>query len=232
MSSPIISAGANGRSPDRFALFDLDGTLVDSATPLRAWAERLCADYEMPADDIEWIMDHRHLFPTWQQFVGAVAGHLGRPESAGEWSEHLLAHYPPGFVLDPAAAERLESLRARGWRLGIVTNGETRLQTAKMDQVRLQSYVDVVCISEAEGVRKPDRAIFESAARKLGTGLGPHGWMVGDTLAADIAGGIGAGLRTVWLPAAGTAQDAPPQPRPDHVRASIVDALDLILASS
>lgn len=230
MSSPLVSAAANGRSADRFALFDLDGTLVDSATPLRIWAGTLCTEYDLPVDAVEWSMSHRDTYPAWQQFVGGLAGYVGRPEYAEEWCEHLLANHPLGFTLDPAAAERLESLRAEGWKLGIVTNGGTGLQTAKINQVRLPSYIDVICISEAEGVRKPDRAIFESAARKLGTELGPHGWMVGDTLSADIAGGIAAGLRTVWLPAEGVPRDA--DPRPDHVLGSIVDALDLILASS
>jgi len=225
----------------RFALFDLDGTLVDSIAPLRAWARSLCDRYGLPEGGADWIIGNRDAHPTWQGFAGAAARHLGHADSAELWTNDLLANYPREFVLDPLAAERLEALRAEGWKLGIVTNGGTTMQAAKIDQVRLHTYVDVICVSEAEGVRKPERAIFESAARKLGVELGPHGWMVGDTLGADIAGGIAAGLRTVWLPgedaadrtAGGSATsriDA--EPRPDHVRGSIVDALDLILASS
>jgi len=228
-------------TPERFALFDLDDTLVDSAMPMRSWAQSLCARYGLPADGAEWIMANRKACSTWQEFAGSAAHHLGRPDAAEEWTADLLANYPREFVLDPGAAERLEALRAAGWKLGIVTNGGTTMQAAKIEQVRLHAYVDVICVSETEGVSKPHRAIFESAARKLGVELGPHGWMVGDTLGADIAGGIAAGLRTVWLPgedaadrtAGGSATsriDA--EPRPDHVRGSIVDALDLILASS
>jgi FMN phosphatase YigB (HAD superfamily) len=214
----------------RFALFDLDGTLVDSTGPMRSWARSLCARYELPADGADWIMSQWGVYYTWQDFTEAAARHLGHAHAAAEWTEDLLANYPLSFALDPATAERLVALRAEGWKLGIVTNGDTTLQTAKIDQVRLHSYVDVICISEAEGVRKPDRAIFESAAGKLGARLGRHGWMVGDTLHADIAGGAAAGLRTIWLP--GEASPSSTAPQPDHISGSIVEAMDLILASS
>lgn len=52
-------------------------------------------------------------------------------------------------------------------------------------------------ISAEARVRKPDRAIFELAARRLGVPL--HGWMIGDGLESDIAGGAAAGLRTAWI---------------------------------
>lgn len=228
----------------RFVLLDLDGTLVDSVEPMRRWARALCARYELPPGGAEWIIGQWDSYATWQSFVGAAAEHLGYPEAAMEWTDHLLEHYPREFVLEPAAAERLAALRAAGWKLGIVTNGGTSMQAAKINQVRLHDYVDVVCISEAEGVRKPDRAIFARAAEKLGVELGPRGWMVGDTLGADISGGIAAGLRTIWLPDDADLADAAadggpgpggpsgPGPQPEHVCGSIVAALDLILGSA
>lgn len=214
----------------RFAMLDLDGTLVDSIGAMRKWAEGLCADYELPAETTDWLIDRRDSYSTWQSFIGAVSEHLGQPEKTQEWCDHLLSNYPHKFVLDPATAERLTSLRAAGWKLAIVTNGSVTLQSAKIGQVRLEDYVDVVCISEAEGVKKPDPVIFERAAGRLGVELGPHGWMVGDTLHADIAGGIAAGLRTVWLPG-GREASGPADPQAEHVCGSIVAALDHILAS-
>jgi FMN phosphatase YigB (HAD superfamily) len=58
--------------------------------------------------------------------------------------------------------------------------------------------VDSVCISGAEGFRKPDQRIFALAAERAGAQL-TSGWMIGDNPQADIAGGRDAGLRTVWL---------------------------------
>lgn len=229
-------------APTRFAMLDLDGTLVDSLGPMRKWAQRLCAEYELPAGTAEWVIDQRDCHATWQTFVGAAADHVGRPEKATEWCDHLVRTYPQEFTLDVATAERLTSLRAAGWKLAIVTNGGTGMQTAKIDQVGLRDFVDAICISEAEGVRKPDRAIFERAADRLGVELGAHGWMVGDTLRADVKGGITAGVRTIWLSgsddspdtsaAVGDVLNQSPDLRPAHVCGSIVAALDHILASS
>ncbi|USY18473.1 HAD family hydrolase [Nocardiopsis exhalans] len=59
--------------------------------------------------------------------------------------------------------------------------------------------VDAWAVSGAEGVRKPDRRLFEIAARRCGAALEGGGWMVGDSPTADVVGGRGAGLRTVWI---------------------------------
>jgi len=224
-----------------FALLDLDDTLVDSAPPMRAWALDLCARYGLPESGAQRFLSARKDYPTWRAFVAEVARSFGLAAEADAWSADLLADYPRRFVLEPEVARRLGSLRAAGWRLGIVTNGETDLQSAKIHHTALVSYVDAVCISEAVGARKPDRAVFESAARALGVGLGPHGWMVGDTLDTDVVGGNGAGLRTAWLSAAAcgdlpeTAAETFGRARhawPDYVCSSIVDALDMLLGAS
>ncbi|WP_308210527.1 HAD hydrolase-like protein [Actinomadura luzonensis] len=41
--------------------------------------------------------------------------------------------------------------------------------------------------------------LFEIAAQRCGTSLAQGGWMVGDSLIADIEGGQAAGLRTIWI---------------------------------
>jgi FMN phosphatase YigB (HAD superfamily) len=52
-------------------------------------------------------------------------------------------------------------------------------------------------VSEAVGARKPAPAIFEALATRLDCAL--DGWMVGDSLELDVAGGAAVGLRTAWL---------------------------------
>ncbi|MEU7893936.1 HAD hydrolase-like protein [Nonomuraea sp. NPDC049152] len=61
-----------------------------------------------------------------------------------------------------------------------------------------RSTADVCLIwsnAELEGVGKPDRGLFEIAARRCGVSLADGGWMVGDRLGADIAGGRSSACR-------------------------------------
>ncbi|WP_184611045.1 HAD hydrolase-like protein [Sphaerisporangium krabiense] len=51
----------------------------------------------------------------------------------------------------------------------------------------------------AEGVRKPDVSLFETAAHRCGASLRNGGWMVGDNPIKDIIGGRTAGLSTMWV---------------------------------
>jgi FMN phosphatase YigB (HAD superfamily) len=78
----------------------------------------------------------------------------------------------------------------------VVTNGP-RFQERKLEVTRLDDEVDAVCVSALVDSWKPDRGIFEEAARRCGAAL--DGWMVGDSPSADIRGGQGVGLRTIWI---------------------------------
>ena len=54
----------------------------------------------------------------------------------------------------------LELLRGWGFKLGIVTNGSEKGQSAKIDVLGLRGLVDAVVISEIVGVKKPDPLIL------------------------------------------------------------------------
>jgi putative hydrolase of the HAD superfamily len=92
----------------------------------------------------------------------------------------------------------LATLRMRGLKLGIVTNGETKFQTRQIEALELHTLVDTILISESEGVRKPDRELFIRAANRLCVNPGACVF-VGDTPLADVLGAHAAGMRTVWF---------------------------------
>ncbi|NUP47135.1 MAG: HAD family hydrolase [Catenulispora sp.] len=220
----------------RFAFFDLDDTLVDSRTALRAWAVDFAAAYVpngLHAAAAEEVFELVDLAVNWPAFLADARGRYGITASDEELMAQVAETYPGKFVLDDRVRSGLAELRAAGWLLGIVTNGSTLVQQAKVDSVGLRPYVDVVVDSEAAGHRKPDRRIFEVAAEKLGVELGPRGWMVGDRLDKDVAGGVAAGLRTVWITQGGqrAAGSAEPAPASTHAVASIFEAFQIVRES-
>lgn len=95
------------------------------------------------------------------------------------------------------AAALLERLRARA-AVGILSNNLYEEQLDKLRVCGLAPLVDVVVVSEREGVSKPDPAIFLTAMARLGGTPGTT-VMVGDSWAADVAGAQAAGLSAIWF---------------------------------
>ena len=211
-----------------FAFFDLDDTLVDTASALRSWCAEFVQDYGLGTEAAVAELVRRRVreVGTWREFIARLPDWYGIEVDEHELYERIVLDYPAKFTLDPAVADGLVRLRRDGWPLGIVTNGATRVQQAKIERVGLRGYVDMVLDSEAAGYAKPDVRIFEIAAQKLGVELGPDGWMVGDMLDKDVAGGLAAGLQTIWLPHGRPLPAA--GPKPAHVSAGMVAALALL----
>ncbi len=91
----------------------------------------------------------------------------------------------------------LEALQARGMRLAVISNFDSRL----FDLLRtldLDRYFDSVHISTRVGAAKPDPAIFRAA---LGHhSVEPHQALhVGDSLREDVEGAAAAGLKAILI---------------------------------
>ncbi|HTJ66349.1 MAG TPA: HAD family hydrolase [Actinospica sp.] len=215
----------------RFAFFDLDDTLVDTQAALHAWALDFVARYAIEDGDERAAADvvtrRVNDVVTWREFTEKAREWYRISTPADRLFDELAAAYAAKFTISAEVTAGLTRLRDAGWLLAIVTNGLTTVQQGKIERVGLREYVDAVIDSEAAASRKPDRRIFELAAGKLGVELGPDGWMVGDRIDLDIAGGVAVGLRTIWLPQGGVVPQ-PGDPRPDFTAASIDEAIAII----
>ena len=123
----------------------------------------------------------------------------------------------------PGALEALAELRRRGHRLGLLTNGGARLQRAKLVRFELAERFDAVRIEGEVGVGKPAAAAFAGALAALGA-RGEPAAMIGDDLAADVAGAHAAGLAAIWVDHAG--QGASGAARPDRVVRALAELLE------
>lgn len=84
-------------------------------------------------------------------------------------------------------------------RLGIITNGFTQLQQARLEQTGLKEYFDLLIISEEVGCAKPHAGIFRHALNLMGNPAPERVLMVGDNPDSDILGGNNAGMHTCWF---------------------------------
>ena len=186
-------------------LFDLDETLLVRKAAIRAF---IADQYQRHAAVLAWVERDRYMacFLALED-EGRVPKAAVYPQLAAELglgaqiAADLLADYqaiyPRYAVLSPGARETLVALRARGLMTGIVTNGSAAVQNGKVDATGLRPLLDIVLVSGAEGLRKPDRHFFDLALQRLNL-TADEAIFVGDNPAADVDGARTAGLLAVW----------------------------------
>lgn len=99
--------------------------------------------------------------------------------------------------LDDGVAPLLDILATR-YKLGLITNGPSEIQRAKIVQFDLARWFTVMVVSEEFGVAKPDPVILLHAAKELASDPADC-VMIGDNPEADIRGAQAAGMRSVWI---------------------------------
>jgi putative hydrolase of the HAD superfamily len=115
-----------------------------------------------------------------------------------------LRHHTPRLSLPPVTFRALRSLRAAGWRLGILTNGQYSIQRAKVSALGVEPLVDVVgyAMTIGAGGGKPDPDAFAWMANRLGV-RAPRTVVVGDSERCDVSGADAAGMVpvrcTAWV---------------------------------
>lgn len=104
-----------------------------------------------------------------------------------------------GYHPFPGALQLLHRLVAARVRLACISNASSHWLIERIvDRVGFRPYLDMVMSSAGYGKIKPDPGIFRSVLNRWG--IPPaRAAMVGDTLEADIAGGRGVGMRTLYV---------------------------------
>ena len=123
-------------------------------------------------------------------FVRSLDGRMPAYATCREW---VLALYVNATVCLPATVPTLQALRQKGYVLGVITNGDTFAQTTKLASGKLADYFDVIVISQAVGIKKPDPRIYEIALERLGAEK-QTALFVGDNPKTDILGAQNAGI--------------------------------------
>jgi len=229
-----LANGCSGYLMISAILFDLDETLLDRTHSLVAFladqhqrfADRLGAvSFETWRDKFLLFDERGHVHKS-VVYPAILAAFEGDPTAAGDmlmdYRENCCRFAKPF----PGMAETLAALRTRGMATGVVTNGEEAFQSRRIAALKLREKVDTILISEVEGLRKPDKAIFFRAASRLK--VDPEQCLfVGDNPAADILGAHAAGMATAWF-RCGMAWPPDLQAPPGAVIDTLPEVLNLI----
>ena len=146
--------------PLKAVVFDLDGTLIDSAPGLRAATAAMLADRGLPAPDLETVIGFiGNGVPKLVERVLRWAGI--NPDDAPDAQNTFMSHYNrapmTGTTAYAGAQEVLNTLRARGLKLGLCTNKPERPTQAILSALSLGPFESVVG-GDTLSMRKPDPA--------------------------------------------------------------------------
>ena len=210
-------------------LFDLDGTLVDTAPDMVAALAAL-----MQAEGLEPLP--YALARSWVS--NGAAGLIGLAFPGVPQAEHdrlrhaFLDRYQAGVCVDsvlfPGLAELLDTLDAGGVPWGVVTNKPGYLSSALLDGLGIGSRAACLVAGDTIPERKPHPAPLLLASRR--TGVAPaRSVYVGDA-ARDIEAGRRAGMHTIAA-AYGyvTADDDPARWEAHQVAADTAELAQLLL---
>ena len=93
---------------------------------------------------------------------------------------------------------------AKGFKLGVVSNGFRDVQYRKLDSLRIRERFGCIVLSEEVGLNKPDPGIFKYAASVLK--VEPSACLyVGDLFDMDVVGAKQAGMLACWFNPSGAA---------------------------
>jgi putative hydrolase of the HAD superfamily len=186
---------------------------VKTARIARIGEALLGAGFRFSRDDLLKAYDHSEacLSDLWKNEIDVnLEGHItlfldGLGLEASEYNKRLISEPYAQALLDfkpvlvDGAKDVLAGLKAKGYRIGLISNtGRTPGATMKLvlrDHDILQ-YFDSTIFSNEVGCIKPNRRIFERALSELGT-QPSRAVHVGDSTLLDVYGARAAGMRAI-----------------------------------
>ena len=185
------------RQPIHAVLFDLDGTLADTAPDLGGALNRLREESGMPPLPLDSLRPHASNGA--RGLIGAGFGIGPKHERFPELLKRFLALYENQICTDtrlfPGVAELLVELEQRSIPWGVVTNKIERFTQPLMAALDLLQRAACIVSGDTAARPKPDPAPLLMACSMAGVEPGKSLYL-GDDL-RDVQAGQGAGMLTV-----------------------------------
>lgn len=177
-------------------IFDLDGTLIDSAEDLAISMNATRARFQMP------LLDPKLIY----SFVGNGAAVLVRRAMGADASEEVVSEALTFFLkyyrkhalehtkLYPGVGELVEQLQAGGHQLAVLTNKPVKISTDIVSALGLGTRFIRVYGGDSFARKKPDPIGITTLLKETGTDPADT-WMIGDS-GVDVQTARNAGVRS------------------------------------
>ena len=180
----------------RGAVFDMDGTILDSMGMWQDIDRRYLARFgkEAPAD-LQRRIEGFSVPETARYFKEAFGIPDGTDEIIAAWNEMAREEYLTRLQLKPGAKAYLRRLHCAGIPLGIATTNYRDLTEACLRRLGILDLFSAVVTSGDIEKGKPDPEIFLKAAKIMA--VPPEDCVVFEDLPAGLLAGKRAGMKTV-----------------------------------
>jgi phosphoglycolate phosphatase len=153
-------------------IFDLDGTLVDSALDIQASANAMLHAIDLPPLSYDLICSFiGNGIPKLVERVMAASQVAFTPETHSQLTEVFTAHYTKNpadkTVVYPGVLALLDHLKSKGIALGVCTNKNHSLAVQVLDGLNIADYFASAIGGDSLPMRKPDPEPFFECARQL-----------------------------------------------------------------
>ena len=152
----------------RFAIFDMDGTLVDS---MQYW-DHVCCDFIRELNIYEEGLMETVNPMTLAQMIDYLNGRfhleLSVSETIARMRELMRVHYENDVTVKPGVIRFLDQLQAEGVPMCVASTTPTNLVELCLDRLDLRKYFSFAVSAETVGKGKTEPDIYLYAADRLG----------------------------------------------------------------
>src|SRR6266481_8562339 len=168
----------------RTVVFDLDGTLVDTAPDLIHALNFVLEREGMPPVPLHAARNMigagaRKLIERGLELDGRLIGPQDLARLTGDFIDHYAAHIADFSKPFEGLEGALDDLQSSGYRFAVCTNKLEWMSKLLLDRLALSSRFAAICGADTFGVSKPDPAILRETVARAGGQLSST-IMVGD----------------------------------------------------
>lgn len=201
---------------------DVDNTLLDFGKCSRSSIKKAMAEYGREYSEDMYPVFHRRNVALWEALErgeidlaelyrirwNIIFAELGIDLDGVAFEDRFCHHLAESSDIVEGAVELCRYLAGK-YPVYIASNAPHSQQVKRLTAAGLAPYITEIFTSEQIGFSKPDVRFFEGCFAQL-PGLKPENIVfIGDSLTADIAGGIACGMKTLWFDYAETGKESP-----------------------
>lgn len=173
-------------------VFDLDDTLYNELDYLKSAYKSISKHLEPE----NWSSLYSKMFSLYRSKINVFEFLAESYKTDIKLLVDMYRDHQPDIQLFDGVKDVFEAIKSKNGKIGIITDGRSITQRAKLKSLRILSYIDKIIISEEIGSEKPNTANFKAIENAL---PGTEYYYIADNLKKDFIAPNALGWKSVAL---------------------------------